>query len=193
MLGGLCQAQSSKKNKQLAKNTNTAATATSAAKSDYIIGTDDVLNVSVWKEPDLSRAVTVRPDGKITMPLIGDVTAGGLTTQQLQQNLNQGLQNYVSDPAVTVSVQESRSQKFNIVGQVQKPGAYIITTPVTVLDAISMAGGFREWAKEKKIYVLRTGPDGREQRLAFNYKNVIKGHHIEQNIQIQPKDTVVVP
>ena len=179
-----------------AKGTEVAAVAAmpaTGAEKAYVIGADDVLSISVWKEPDLSRTVTVRPDGKITLPLVGDVVATGLTTEQLEAMLNQKLAAYVSDPASTVSIQNSRSQKFDIVGEVQKPGSYVITTPVTVLDAISLAGGFREWAKQKKIYVLRKGPSGAPERLSFNYKDVIRGHHLEENVQLQTGDTVVIP
>jgi len=195
-LSGLVVGQSSAKGtREIAANEAKAvvgAPAPTVSKSDYVIGTDDILQISVWKEPELSQTVTVRPDGKITLPLIGDVTARGITSRQLEAKLDKKLETYVSDPAATVSVKESRSEKFNIVGEVQKPGAYIITGPVTVLDAISMAGGFREWAKQKKIYVLRNAGASSE-RLAFNYKDVIKGRHIEENIQLRPADTVVVP
>jgi polysaccharide export outer membrane protein len=164
-----------------------------AAADEYIIGSDDVLAINVWKEPDLSRTVPVRPDGKITLPLVGDVTASGNTPKQLQSNLEQDLAKYISKPAVTVIVQEPKSHKFNVVGQVQKPGSYVLTSPMTVLDAIALAGGFRDWAKVKSIYVLRAGANGARTKLAFNYKKVIKGQSNEQNIQLQTGDTIVVP
>lgn len=164
-----------------------------AAADDYIIGSDDVLAINVWKEPDLSRTVPVRPDGKITLPLVGDITASGNTPKQLQSNLEQDLAKYISKPAVTVIVQEPKSHKFNVVGQVQKPGSYVLTSPMTVLDAIALAGGFRDWAKVKSIYVLRAGANGARTKLAFNYKKVIKGQSNEQNIQLQTGDTIVVP
>jgi polysaccharide biosynthesis/export protein len=160
---------------------------------DYIIGSDDVLAINVWKEPDLSRTVPVRPDGKITLPLIGDITASGNTPKQLQASIEQDLTKYISKPAVTVIVQEPKSHKFNIVGEVQKPGSYLLTSPMTVLDAIAQAGGFRDWAKVKSIYVLRVGPNGTRTKVAFNYKKVIRGHDNEQNIQLRTGDTVVVP
>jgi polysaccharide export outer membrane protein len=164
-----------------------------ASRDDYVIGSDDVLAINVWKEPDLSRTVPVRPDGKITLPLIGDIGASGNTSKQLQANIEQGLSKYISKPAVTVIVQEAKSHKFNIVGEVQKPGAYVMTSPMTVLDAIALAGGFREWAKVKSIYVLRTDTNGVRTKLAFNYKKVIKGDDRAQNVRLQPGDTVVVP
>lgn len=163
------------------------------ATDDYIIGSDDVLAINVWKEPDLSRTVPVRPDGKITLPLVGDIGASGNTPKQLQTNIEQDLSKYISKPAVTVIVQEAKSHKFNIVGQVQKPGTYLLTAPMTVLDAIALAGGFRDWAKVKSIYVLRADANGARAKLAFNYKKVIKGNDIEQNIQLRTGDTVVVP
>jgi polysaccharide export outer membrane protein len=160
---------------------------------DYLIGADDVLAINVWKEPDLSRTVPVRPDGRITLPLIGDIAASGTTPRQLQASIEQDLTKYMAKPAVTVIVQEAKSHKFNIVGEVQKPGSYVLTGPLTVLDAIALAGGFRDWAKVKSIYVLRPGPNGSQSKLAFNYKKVIKGNDGEQNIQLKTGDTVVVP
>lgn len=164
-----------------------------AQRDDYVIGIDDVLAINVWKETELSRPVIVRPDGKITLPLVGDIEASGLTPKQLQDRLTKDLENYISKPVVTVIVQEARSQKFNIVGEIQKPGAYVMTNTVTVLDAIAQAGGLREWAKGGSIYVLRKRTDGGVQKIPFNYKKVIKGDHPEQNIRLQAKDTIVVP
>jgi polysaccharide export outer membrane protein len=116
-----------------------------------------------------------------------------MTPRQLQTTLEQDLSKYISKPAVTVIVQEAKSHKFNIVGEVQKPGTYLLTGPVTILDAIAMAGGFRDWAKVKGIYVLRTGANGARTKLAFNYKKVIKGNDSAQNVQLRTGDTVVVP
>jgi len=180
-------------------NSNTKPVVSSAAayspaqRDDYVIGIDDVLAVNVWRENELSRPVIVRPDGKITLPLVGDVEARGLTPKQLQDKLTKDLENYISKPLVTVIVQEAKSQKFNIVGEIQKPSAYVLTNTVTVLDAIAMAGGLREWAKAGSIYILRRRSDGGVQKIPFNYKKVIKGDHPEQNVRLQPGDTVVVP
>lgn len=160
---------------------------------NYVIGPDDVLAINVWKEPDLSRTVPVRPDGKITLPLVGDIGASGTTPKQLQTTIQQSLSTFVSQPAVTVIVQEAKSHRFNIIGAVQKPGAYVLASPTTVLDAIALAGGFRDWAKVKDIYVLRTGANGLHTKLAFNYKKVIKGDDSAPNIELQMGDTVVVP
>ena len=164
------------------------------SKDEYVIGAGDELYISVWKEPDLTRTVPVRPDGKITLPLVGDVQATGLTPRQLEDNLTKQLGSYVSAPSVTVTVQGVHSQKINIVGQVAKPGTYELNgPPMTVLDAIAMAGGLRDFAKGKKIYILRVSSDGKQERLPFNYSQVIKGEHMDQNVVLQPRDTLVVP
>lgn len=159
----------------------------------YVIGANDVLSINVWKEPDVSRSVPVRSDGKISLPLVGELQAGGQTPRQLEQEIAKRLQNYISEPEVTVIVTDSKSQKVNILGMVARPGAYLLTSSTTVLDAIAMAGGFKDFAKQKSIYVLRQAPDGTQKRIPFNYKEVIKGKNPEQNIRVQAGDTVVVP
>jgi polysaccharide biosynthesis/export protein len=166
-----------------------------APRSDdsYVIGADDVLAINVWKEPEVSRSVPVRPDGKISLPLVGELTASGQTPLQLEQEIAKRLANYISEPEVTVIVQDSKSQKINIMGMVARPGAYFLTGSTTVLDAIAMAGGFKDFAKQKSIYVLRQNADGTQQRIPFNYKEVIKGKNSEQNVRLVPRDTVVVP
>jgi polysaccharide biosynthesis/export protein len=161
--------------------------------NSFVIGNDDVLAINVWKEPDISRSVPVRSDGKISLPLVGEVQATGQTPLKLEQEIASKLSSYISEPEVTVMVQQINSEKFNILGQVAKPGAYSLTNSATVLDAIALAGGFRDFAKQKSIYVLRQSPDGKEVRIAFNYKNVVNGKHPEQNIKLEPHDTVVVP
>jgi polysaccharide export outer membrane protein len=152
-----------------------------------------VLAINVWKEPDVSRSIPVRSDGKISLPLVGELTAGGQTPLQLEQEITRRLANYISEPEVTVIVQDSKSQRINILGMVVRPGTYMLTGSATILDAIAMAGGFRDFAKQKEIYVLRANADGTEKRLTFNYKEVIKGKNPEQNIRLLPRDTVVVP
>jgi polysaccharide export outer membrane protein len=159
----------------------------------YVIGVDDVLAINVWKEPDVSRTVPVRSDGKISLPLAGEVQASGETPKQLETALAVKLQSFISEPEVTVIVTEVRSQKFNILGMVLKPGSYPLTNSSTVLDAIAIAGGFRDFAKQKSIYVLRQNADGSQVRLPFNYKDVIKGKDLAQNVKLQPRDTIVVP
>lgn len=185
-------AKSNSKDTSSADDSSVRVTHGSQPGDDYVIGSDDVLAVNVWKESDLSRTVPVRPDGKITLPLVGDIEAGGNTPKQLQATIEQDLSKYISKPAVTVIVQEAKSHKFNVVGEVQKPGTYMLTGRMTVIDAIALAGGFREWAKVKSIYVLRPGANG-NNKLAINYKKVIKGERGAQNIQLQMGDTVVVP
>ena len=165
---------------------------TTPSDDSYVIGADDVLAVNVWKEPEISRAVPVRSDGKISLPLIGELQAAGQTPRQLEQGIAKGLQSYISEPEVTVIVQESRSQRINVLGTVARPGSYLLGGSTTVLDAIAMAGGFKDFAKQKSVYVLRT-EGGRQKRLPFNYKEVIKGKNPEQNVRLLPGDTVVIP
>jgi len=160
---------------------------------NFIIGPDDVLAVNVWKEPEISQTVTVRPDGKISLPLAGEFVASGLTPDQLQAEITQRLEGLMSRPNVTVIVHEVKSQRVVVVGQVAKPGSYTLQTPMTVLDAIAQAGGPLDYAKLKSIYVLRVAPDGHPTRMPFNYKEVIKGHNLSQNVTLEPHDTVVVP
>jgi polysaccharide biosynthesis/export protein len=164
-----------------------------ATDAGFVIGTADVLAVNVWKEPEISRVVPVRSDGRISLPLIGELQASGRTTGQLETEIKQKLKDFVSEPEVTVIVQEIRSQKFNVLGMVLKPGSYVLTRPMTVVDAIAMAGGFRDFAKQKDIYVLRRNADGTEKQLPFNYKDAIKGKNPAQNVELQSSDTVVVP
>jgi polysaccharide export outer membrane protein len=163
------------------------------ADESYIIGPDDILAINVWKEADVSRSIPVRSDGKISLPLVGEIQAAGLTPHQLERALVAKLQNFIAEPEVTVIVQEIRSQRFNILGQVARPGSYLLTSTTTVLDAIAMAGGFRDFAKQKNIYVLREDGQGNHVRLPFNYKEVIKGKNSDQNIRLKPRDTIVIP
>jgi polysaccharide export outer membrane protein len=135
----------------------------------------------------------VRSDGKISLPLAGEIQASGLTPLKLEQDIASKLQSYISEPEVTVIVQQINSQKFNILGMVTKPGSYSLVGSSTVLDAIAAAGGFRDFAKQKSIYVLRRNPNGMESRLPFNYKDVVKGKKSDQNVKLQPNDTIVVP
>jgi polysaccharide biosynthesis/export protein len=161
--------------------------------SDFVIGSEDVLVVNVWKEPEVSRSVIVRSDGKISLPLLGDIQAAGKTPKQLQVEIAQGLTSYIPAPEVAVIVQTINSKKYSILGQVPHPGSFSLGTPMTVLDAIAAAGGFQGFAKRKKIYILRAGADRRVQRIPFNYPEVIKNEHPEQNIQLQARDIIIVP
>jgi polysaccharide export outer membrane protein len=159
----------------------------------YVIGENDLLDIDVWKEKEISRAIPVRPDGKITLPLIGEIQASGMTPLQLQEDIARRLKDFLANPAVTVIVSDPRSHHFNIVGQIAKPGTYPLSQSMTVLDAISAAGGFRDFAKETKVYVLRTTPGGNQERLPFNYKDAIKGKKPGNDIILKPGDTIVVP
>lgn len=162
--------------------------------SHYVIGSDDVLSINVWKEPDLTqKEVPVRSDGRISMPLIGEVTAAGLTPLQLERDLTTRLRAFLTVPDVTVMVVQMNSQKYNVLGRVKKPGSYKLAGTTTVLDGIAQAGGFEDFAKEKAVYVLRQNPGGGETRIPFNYKSVVRGEHPEQNVRLEPNDTIVVP
>jgi polysaccharide export outer membrane protein len=161
--------------------------------NDFVIGNGDVLNINVWKQPDLSRAVPVRSDGKVSLPLIGEVVATGQTPAKLEEQLTSMFKPFLAEPEVTVIVEQINSQKFNILGRVAKPGSYPLLNQTTVLDAIALAGGCRDFAKQKSIYILRRDPNGKEAKLPFNYQEVIKGKNTAQNIELQPRDTIVVP
>lgn len=176
----------------LAKNTD-GTTPQVQHDPTFVIGTEDVLGIDVWKEPEVSRVVTVRSDGKISLPLIGELQAEGKTPKQLEDEVRTKLGSFIADPEVTLIVQEVRSSKFNVLGQVQHPGSYVLTSSTTVLDAIALAGGFRDFAKQKAIYILRKNADGSEVRIPFNYHEVIKGDSQKQNIKLVNHDTVVVP
>jgi len=159
---------------------------------DYVIGPADSLEINVWKENDLDAKVPVRPDGKISLPLLGDVTASGFTPTQLAADLSQRLKKYVDDPRVTVVVTAVNSRRIYIVGEVVHTGAYPLLGNMTVLQALSGAGGFSPFASLKNIYILRN-QDGTQVKLPFNYKKVIKGENMQQNVQLRPGDTIVVP
>ena len=154
----------------------------------YQIGAEDLLFVRVWREPDFTLPVAVRPDGKITMPLIGEISAAGQSPLQLTATLKQLLLQYLNNPDVSVFVTEVRSRKFYIDGEVNRPGSFALVTPTSVLEALSRGGGFREFANTKKIRVLRSG-----EILRFNYKEVTNGKRLEQNIAVENGDHIIVP
>jgi polysaccharide export outer membrane protein len=154
----------------------------------YVIGPEDILAIRVWKEPELSGGVQVRPDGKFTMPLIGEMQAAGLTPEQLTLKITESLTKFINNPEVMVSLQSVQSKKYYITGEVNRTGAFPLVVPITVLEALTNAGGFREYANTKRIVIIR----GKE-RLKFNYKDVIKGKNLEQNIRVQDGDYIVVP
>jgi polysaccharide export outer membrane protein len=158
----------------------------------YVIGPTDVLEVNVWREPSLSRTVPVRPDGKISLPLLDDVEAAGLTPLQLKATLETGLARFVENPTVSVSVQEIQSKNIYILGKVNAPGQYSLRQGLTVLQALSLAGGLAEWADEGDIVILRQEA-GKQRRIEFDYKSASKGKRLEENILLQPGDTIIVP
>lgn len=154
----------------------------------YSIGVGDILNVRVWRENDFSGPYPVRPDGKITMPLVGDVQAAGLTPDRLGEQLKQALSEYINSPDVTVSLQQVNSKKFFITGEVARPGEYVLLQPTRIFDALSNASGFRDFANKKKIVIVRGA-----ERIRFNYLEVLKGKNLEQNIFLENGDTIIVP
>jgi polysaccharide export outer membrane protein len=160
---------------------------------NFVIGNDDVLAISVWKEPELTKAIPVRSDGKISLPLVGEMQAAGRTPLQLELSITEKLKGFITSPEVTVIVQQVNSRKYNMLGEVMKPGSFPLTATTTIMDAIATSGGFKDFAKKTGIYILRKGPDGRETRLNFNYKEFIKGKNSNQNIRIEPNDTIIVP
>lgn len=173
-----------------------ATTSTPARKAHdnaYVIGSDDVLGVNVWGEKDLSTDVPVRTDGKISLPLIGELQAAGETPLQLEGEITTKLRAFITQPDVTIMVLKINSVKYNILGRVAKPGSYALSSPTTILDAIAQAGGFQDFAKQKSIYILRQNAAGQQTRIPFNYKDVIRGKHPETNIRLEPHDTIVVP
>ena len=155
------------------------------------IGPDDVLHVAVWKEADLTATVPVRPDGKISLPLLDDVLASGMTPKQLADSIKEKLRKYIADPRVTIVVTQINSKRIYLVGEVAHPGATPMLPNMTVLQALSSAG-ISQFANTKRIYVLRT-ENGKQQKLPVNYSKLVKGEQIEQNYLLQPGDTIVVP
>jgi polysaccharide export outer membrane protein len=168
-----------------------AAANAQAATSDYVIGALDTLSINVWKEPDLTATLPVRPDGKISLPLVEDVQAAGLTPTQLAQSLTEKLKKFVADPRVTVVVAAINSKRVYLVGEVTHPGPTPMTPNMTVLQALSSAG-ITQFANTKKIYVLRT-INGKQEKLPVDYRRLVKGEQIDRNYVLQPGDTIVVP
>ncbi len=173
------------------KATPSATSETSTAGVDprvYIIGPEDVLFVRVWREMDFTASYIVRPDGKITIPLVGDVQAAGLTPERLGEQLKQALMEYINAPDVSVTITQVNSKKFFITGQVFHPGEFPLVLPTRVFDALSNAGGFRDFANKKKIVIIRGA-----ERIHFNYTDMLRGKNPEQNIFLENGDTIVVP
>jgi polysaccharide export outer membrane protein len=158
----------------------------------YVIGPEDVLYIHVWKEEALSRTVPVRADGRISLPLLDDVEAAGLTARQLKEVLTKKLKQYVESPDVYVAVTEANSYKVYVSGQVRSPGVYRLRSETNILQIIIMAGGFTDWANQKKILIIQK-EDGKEKRFTVNYKKIVKGKAPESNIILKPGDTIIVP
>jgi polysaccharide export outer membrane protein len=178
------------------KNDDRGATApisrTSGNDAEYKIGPQDLLRIDVWKEPEITRTVPVRPDGKISLPLLNDVQAAGLTPMELSGVIGDGLKKYITNPQVTVTVAEFNSRRVYVSGEVVRAGAFPLLPNMTVLQALSSSGGFTQFAKLKGIYVLRV-EEGKQVKHPFNYKDVVSGKTPEQNILLQPGDLIVVP
>jgi polysaccharide biosynthesis/export protein len=170
------------------KATNAAS---SQAGPEYVIGPEDALHIAVWREADLTASLPVRPDGKISLPLLDDVQAAGLTPKQLADSITEKLKKFLADPRVTVVVTQINSKRIYLVGEVLHVGATPMLPNMTVLQALSSAG-LNQFANTKRIYVLRT-QNGKQQKLPVNYRKLVKGEQIEQNYLLQPGDTIVVP
>ena len=168
------------------------ATDALAQDANYTVKPGDVLSISVWKEPDLQRPALVRPDGSFSFPLVGEIDAKGKTVADLNKTMSTRLAKYISDPVVTVSIQEIKGNKVYVIGQVNKPGEFIMNPSVDVMQALSMAGGTTPFAQLADIVVLRRTPTGK-QALPFRYNDVVKGRKMDQNIDLQAGDVVVVP
>jgi polysaccharide export outer membrane protein len=169
-----------------------AESASAVAPAGYVIGPEDVLTILFWKEKDISGDVIVRPDGRISTPLLNDVQAAGLTPEELRVRLNEEASHYIEDPNATVVVKQINSRRVFIMGEVEKPGVYTLTGPMTVLQLIANAGGFKEYAKRDGIVIMRNEP-GQQVQLAFDYNEVVRGKKLQQNVALKPGDTVVVP
>jgi len=163
-----------------------------AATPRYVIGPDDVLQIVFWREKDLSGEVVVRSDGRISLPLLNDVVAAGRTPEELRTALIEGASPFIADPNATVVVKESRSRKVFITGSVERPGPYVLTGRTTVIQLIAMAGGLKEFADKKNIVVMRGG-NGRQVSYIVDYRSILRRENLEQNFDLVPGDTVLVP
>ena len=159
---------------------------------DYIIKPGDILEIVTWKEPDFTKDVIVRNDGKFSFPLLDDIRAENMTTIQVKRILEKGLKEYLDTPVVTVILKSPQSQKYYILGEIQKTGEYQIAKRLTVLQAFALAGGFTEWASKNEIILLRV-EQGKQKIIRINYKNIIKGKDLDNNVLVEPDDTIIVP
>jgi polysaccharide export outer membrane protein len=194
LAGVAANAQAAKPAAPLAATKADPPAAKPAAAPQYTLGAGDVVAIDVWHEPEVSRTLPVRPDGRISLPLAGEIMAKGRTTLELQEEIADKLKKYIDHPAVTVMLQQAESRRYNILGMVNHPGSVVLTQPTTILDAIAQAGGLRDFAHGNKIYLIRKrASDGVEIRYNFNYDKVSRGLAPQQNIQVQPDDIIVVP
>jgi polysaccharide export outer membrane protein len=160
--------------------------------SDYVIGAEDLLQVSIWKNEAMSRTLPVRPDGKISLPLLHDIHAAGLTPLQLRDKIAAALAEFMPNPEVSVTVMEVKSYRVSVLGEVQKPGVLQLKAPTTVMEALALAGGFKDFASPSKIIIFRKDGSGQTQRLRFNYNRAV-GNGGEENVSLKSGDVVVVP
>jgi polysaccharide biosynthesis/export protein len=188
------QSSPSQKNEPKTSNASSPTTPVRSASTDtsYKIGPQDTLQIDVWKEPEITRTIPVRPDGKISLPLLNDVQAAGLTAMQLAGVIREGLTKYLVNPQVTVTVTNINSRRVFLTGELSRTGALPLLPNMTVLEALSSAGGFTPFARTKDIYILRM-VDGKQVKYPFHYKDVVKGKRPEENILLQPNDVIVVP
>jgi polysaccharide biosynthesis/export protein len=191
-LGAAAPASAQDARNTASRTTTTAATVSMALPPDYTIGAEDVLGVMFWREQEMSGDVTVRPDGMITLPLLGDIKAAGSRPDALRDQITQAASKYLTDVNVTVVVRQINSRKVFITGQVTTPGAYPLSGPRTVMQLIAMAGGLTEYADGENISIMRQ-EQAKTRSMKFNYKDVTKGKKLEQNVLLQPGDTIVVP
>jgi polysaccharide export outer membrane protein len=192
-----CGAQTSQPSKPKAASPPAAAAATGTTAAvpfapDYLIGAEDILSIVFWRDKDMSAEVMVRPDGMISLPLLNEVHAAGLTPTQLKDLLVEQSKKFVEDPNVTVVIKQINSRKVFITGEIAKPGPYPLTGPTTILQLISVAGGLRDYAKSDKIAIMRI-ENGKPLSYRFNFQEVLKNKNLKQNIELKPGDTIIVP
>ena len=173
------------------QNSPSVATAAAPLPPGYIIGPDDILQIVFWRDKDLSSEVVVRPDGRISLPLINDVMAAGRTPEELRADLIANASKFLGNPNATVVVKEIRSRKVYITGSVEKPGPYVLTSPTTVVQLIAMAGGLKEYADQKNIVIMRT-TNGQPTSFNVDYRSILRRQNLEQNLLLIPGDTVLI-
>lgn len=191
-LAGLAEAGPQVRHAEPASAATIAPATAPALPPGYVIGTDDILSIVFWREKDMSAEVTVRPDGKVALPLLNEVQAAGLTPDDLRDRVIASARRFIEDPNPTIMVKTINSRRVFITGQVEKPGSYSLNNPATVLQLIALAGGLKEFAKGRNISVLRL-VDGQQIVYGFNYQNAVNRKNLDQNITLLPGDTVLVP